>query len=112
MSNERPNAGQGLSSLRNLVQNTQVTEVWFNNKNVTLDGFTFVGCRFDNCTLYISSVHFEMHRCFLDSSNTIYYSSGTAKLIRLFNSRYSWTYEQIPMFAPVKHEDGTITITK
>ena len=112
MSDERTGGALGLSSLRDLVQTPPVKEVWFNGKSVTLDGFIFQGCRFDNCTLYVSSMNFEMHRCFLDNSNTIYYLGETAKLIRLFNGRYPWAYEHIPMFAPVRHEDGTITITK
>lgn len=88
----------------------EVSGAWFNGKSVKLDGFRFVGCRFDNCTLTISSVNFEIESCFIDGSSQIRYAGEVVKPIRLFNSRYDWVYEHMPFFAPTKNPDGTITI--
>ena len=100
----------GLGILGVLAQKPEVKDIWFHRKTVVLDGYKFVSCRFDGCQLNISSTHFEMHRCFLDESTTVYFAGNTVRLIRLFNSRYSWIYEKLPQFAPVRNDDGTITI--
>lgn len=97
---------------RPLLQNPEVKEVWFNNKTITLDGYTFTGCRFDNCTLNLSSSNFSIVRCYIDDSTQIYYSGEILKVIRLFNRQYDWFYKEAPIFAPKRNADGTITITR
>jgi len=96
--------------LASMLYKPEVNSAWFNGKEVKLDGFRFVGCRFDNCKLTISSTNFEIENCFIDKSSQIVYSGDIVKPIRLFNSRYDWTYENMPFFAPTKNPDGTITI--
>ena len=88
----------------------EINSAWFNGKEVNLDGFRFVGCRFDNCKLIISSTNFELENCFIDQSSQIVYGGDIVKPIRLFNSRYDWVYQHMPFFAPTKNIDGTITI--
>ena len=93
-----------------LLQRPEVRGTWYNRKVVKLDGYRFVSCRFDNCTLEVSSTNFELERCYIDSTTVVRYSGDIVKPIRLFNRVYDWIYQQIPYFAPVRHEDGTITI--
>lgn len=100
----------GLPPLSSLVQRPEVRDIWYNGKSLVLDGFTFLSCRFDNCDLHVASPHFEMRQCFLDENTRIFYRGNIVKLLRLFNSRYDWVYEEMPYFAPEKHDDGTVSI--
>ncbi|MEW8352662.1 MAG: hypothetical protein AB2665_02585 [Candidatus Thiodiazotropha sp.] len=88
----------------------EINGTWFNGKEVKLDGYKFIGCRFDNCKITVSSTNFEIEDCFIDEKTQIIYSGEIVKTIRLFNSRYEWIYEHAPFFAPTKNADGTITI--
>lgn len=98
-------AGQGL----NLRQ--RVNGLYYLNKKIVLDGYSFTGCRFDRCTLSISSTNFELSNCIIDDTCTIEYGVGLTKVIQLFNSRYPRAYEFFaPPFVPLRNEDGTITI--
>ncbi len=96
--------------LSQLARRPQLTGIWYNQKDVTLDGFNFVQCRFDNCNLYVSSANFEVHRCFFDDRTKIYYEGDVVKVLRLFNSRNPWVYDNHPFFAPERHENDTISI--
>ncbi len=88
----------------------EIKGTWFNNREVKLDGFRFVSCRFDNCKLTVTSTNFELERCYIDANTVILYGNEIVKPIRLFNSRYEWVYNTMPYFAPVRYQDGTITI--
>ena len=99
-----------LGLLSSLLVRPEIKDVWFNAKEVKLDGFLFVGCRFDNCTLILSSTNFEIENCYIDASTKISYAGEIIKPIQLFNSRYDWVYQNAPYFAPTKNADGTITI--
>lgn len=87
-----------------------VQGMWFNNRHVALDGYVFQSCRFDNCTLHISSGNFQFDRCHIDMSTTITYGATTLKVVKLFNSRNDWFYEHYPSLAPTRNHDGTISI--
>lgn len=87
-----------------------VKGLYYNGRSVTLDGYRFEGCRFDNCTLVVLSTNFELIDCVIDPTTSIQYSNDTAKIVKLFNSRHEWAYAQIPGLAPRRNSDGTITI--
>lgn len=110
MTDNNTNPGFGLGLLSTLGQRPRVNGAWYHNQEITIDGYTFVGCRFDNCTLRLSSTNFEFESCFIDGSTQIVYAGEIIKPIRLFNSRYQWVSEHMPYFAPVRNADGTITI--
>ena len=113
MSNNNDSSSQSQNTLgliAALMHKPELRDVWYNNKEVKLDGFRFVSCRFDNCRLVVTSSNFELEHCFLDSGTVVTYGSEIIKPIRLFTSRYEWFYENMPYFAPTRHEDGTITI--
>ncbi|MBM1143633.1 hypothetical protein GN155_007580 [Alcanivorax sp. ZXX171] len=96
--------------LSTMMNRPEVKGAWFNGKKIKLDGYRFIGCRFDNCTLTLSSTNFEIEDCFIDNSSLIEYAGEIVKPIKLFNSRYDWVYQNMPFFAPTKNSDGTITI--
>jgi hypothetical protein len=87
-----------------------VRGLYYNGKALKLDGYKFVGCRFDNCTLVVESPNFELMDCVVDQSTAIQYGVEPIKIIRLFNSRNEWIYANLPAFAPIRNPDGTITI--
>lgn len=109
MQEDSQNSG-GLSALSILARRHDVNNLWFNNKIVTLDGYTFNNCRFDSCRLNISSTNFEINRCHIDERTVINYSGEIVKVLRLFTCRYEWFYENSPYFTPDRHEDGTFSI--
>lgn len=94
-----------------LLYRPEVSSLYYNNKTITLDGYTFIGCRFDNCKLEVSSTNFDLINCIIDPSTQITYAPSVLKIIRLFMGRYNWAYTQFPQFVPVINADGTITIS-
>lgn len=100
----------GLPGLAALLQKPTLNSIWYNNKEVKLDGYKFSGCRFDNCTLILTSSNFELENCFIDESTRVQFGGQIVNAIKLFNSRSDWAYSNMPFFAPVKNVDGTITI--
>ncbi|MEQ4627640.1 hypothetical protein [Providencia manganoxydans] len=102
------------SVLGSIVPNDDLINVnglWYNQKSLHLDGYRFVGCRFDFCNLTISTTRFELIDCYIDGATLTYYSDEVLKVIKLFNSRNQTMYDRAPFFAPIKNNDGTITIT-
>ncbi len=93
-----------------LSQRPELRCVYFNAREFKIDGYKFVGCRFDKCKLHVTSANFEIENCIIDASTTILYGGEIVKIIRLFNSRAQWVYQQAPHFAPTLNADGTITI--
>jgi len=99
-----------LSGLMALLQKPEVKDMWFNKKEITLDGYRFVSCRFDQCRLFVSSSNFELEQCFISPDTVIVFGPEVVKPIRLFNRLNNWVYEKIPYFAPVRNQDGTISV--
>jgi hypothetical protein len=98
-------ASQGLNGRQ------KVEGLYYLNKKIALDGYSFDGCRFDRCTLSIASTNFELFNCIIDESCAIEYGVELTKVIQLFNSRYAKSYEFFaPPFVPLRNQDGTITI--
>lgn len=89
----------------------EVKQMWFNNKSLHLDGYKFIGCRFDRCRLEISSSNFELRNCLIDNDCILIYGRNISKVIRLFNNRVPLAFEKFPEFCPTRNNDGTITIT-
>jgi len=104
-----PAAAKGVT-LGSLFSAKEVSGLYFNRKTIHLDGYTFINCRFDNCTLQIATTDFELRDCVIDSSTIIEYSNNAVKVIKLFLSRYPWAYSQFPNFSPQRNSDGAITI--
>ena len=109
-----PSNEQGLASFASFVSalanRPQVTNVWFNDETVTLDGYSFRSCRFDNCELNVASTNFEIDKCFFDDKTVVVWRGEIIKVLRLFNRDSTRIYENLPKFAPERHENGTISI--
>ncbi len=89
----------------------KVVNLYFLNKKIVLDGYSFEGCRFDRCTLVVTTTNFDITNCVIDASCTIEYGSHVTKVIQLFNSAHPKAYEFFaPPFVPLRNPDGTITI--
>lgn len=84
--------------------------LWYNGKNVPLDGYSFVSCRFDNCNLHVASPNFEIRYCLIDRSSTVYYHGESVKILKLFNALRDTSYGEAQYLLPEWHENGTISI--
>lgn len=104
------NTKDSWNALAALLIKPAVSNVWYNNKEIKLDGYKFISCRFDSCNLVITSCNFELENCFISENTNIRFGNEVAKPIRLFNVKNESAYGKIPFFAPVRNIDGTITI--
>lgn len=98
--------------LASLWAKPEVRGLYYNGQVLQLDGYRFVGCRFDNCVLQVSSDNFEIIQCVIDKSTRIEYSTSISKVIKLFLGRYPWAFQHFPpFFIPTKNPDGSETIS-
>ena len=98
--------------LASLLGKPEVRGLYYNGQVLQLDGYRFIGCRFDNCVLRVASENFELIQCVIDPSTKIEYSKGIAKLLKLFLGRYSWAAGAFPaFFLPTRNADGSETIS-
>ncbi len=104
--------GTATNSLAALMSSRpEVNGMYYLRKKITLDGYSFIGCRFDGCTLEISTTNFDLINCIVDPSTSITYAPAVLKIIKLFTSRLTWAPQHFPGFVPTYNADGTITIT-
>ncbi|EOI6422902.1 hypothetical protein ACMU90_003460, partial [Vibrio cholerae] len=108
--NNIENLNNSLAGLMALLEKPIINSVWYNRKEVKLDGYKFVGCRFDGCTIVVTSANFELENCYIDDETVIKYGGDVVKTIKLYNCRNEYVIKNMPFFAPVKNDDGTITI--
>lgn len=101
-----------VGGLSRILRRPDVNGLYYNRQTLALDGYRFIGCRFDSCTLIVASPNFDLIRCVIDPSTTIQYGRSVMKIIQLFNSRFDWAYQHFPGFVPVRNDDGTITIAE
>lgn len=102
-----PNTLAGLTAL---FGHPVINGLWYHKKEVHLDGYKFQYCRFDECTLIVSTTNFQLDHCIVDAQTKILFGPIAAKPIRLYHLRHDWAYQQAPYFAPVRNEDGTISL--
>lgn len=87
-----------------------VRNQWFNNQEVTLDGWHFVSCRFDNCKIRICSAKFKMENCFIDEKTLVVINDEASNIVRMFHLRNKYMAENYPFYAPQHNEDGTFSV--
>ncbi|WP_156717531.1 hypothetical protein [Pseudomonas sp. FH1] len=108
----KPFAGlsaHGVSALEGLKM-PEMKHAYFNNKNLTLDGWRMVGCKFEKCTLNVSSSYFIIERCFVDSDTIVVWMEQSIKLVQLFHMRNDHMRNTKPEFSAIKHPDGSYSI--
>jgi hypothetical protein len=98
------------SPLEQFFSRPVVQGLYYNGKVIKLDGYKFVGCRFDNCTLMVDSANFEMLDCVIDPSTAVQYGVQALKIVKLFNAHNQWMHANFPMFAPKRNSDGSVNI--
>ncbi len=84
--------------------------LWFNGKEVHIDGYCFENCRFDNCQIISNSGNFQMVNCYIDNISTIMHGTSNVRVIQLFHRSNRDMSETNPIFVPKFNNDGTITI--
>lgn len=101
-----------VTELWNILQSAKPTiqGVWYNGKSFKIDGYRFVECRFDKCTLHLDSTEFELERCHISDDTTLVYGASSIRPIRMFLARLDMFDAVYPGFGPTRHPDGTITI--
>jgi hypothetical protein len=97
--------GEGLLSL---AARPQLYSVWYHRQNFHIDGYHFNRCRFDECILHLSSGNFEFTNCIISQDTTVVFQGNTIAIVRLFSRLLAW--QTTSPFAPIFHEDGTISI--
>lgn len=84
-----------------------VDGLWFNQKVVKLDGWSFVGCRFDNCKIIIETPYFSLKNCYIDSTNQIEFQGVILNAMKLLNLSPLSGFAQ---YQAHRNADGTISI--
>ncbi|HWX32036.1 MAG TPA: hypothetical protein VNZ53_31970 [Steroidobacteraceae bacterium] len=99
-----------LGALTKTLAKPSVQHLWYNEKSFSIDGYHFVECRFDKCTLYVNTGDFELTRCLIGPDTTVCFGGHLVNAIRLFNRVYPWAAEYFPLFVPTFESDGRISI--
>lgn len=87
----------------------QYQNQWFLNQELSLDGYSFVRCRFDSCTLYVRKGTFLLENCFFSSCRIIF-GDEAQKVTKLFTLFQQLTDKVTPTLAPTIESDHTISI--
>jgi hypothetical protein len=83
--------------------------MWFSDQEIAIDGYTFVRCRFDNCTIYVKKGTFSLERCFFGGCR-FNYQDESLRVVKLFNILLPTNARFWGALAPEFHEDGTLSI--
>jgi hypothetical protein len=89
----------------------EIKDVCYNSQKLVLDGYTYIGCRFENCSLEVASLNFDLIRCVFDASTEIKYSAAVADISQLFDRYYPWANQHFPaFFVPLQNYDKSMTV--
>ena len=95
----------------NIFSRPEIHDTHYRDETIALDGHVYVNCRFERCTLDISSANYDLIGCILDLSTTLTYRSSVADLLRFFDPAYPWANRHLPaFFVPMKNEEGAIVV--
>lgn len=61
--------------------------LWYDGKEVDLDGKTYENCRFDNCKLSIATGDIELIGCLIDDSTKLIIGDPASRIARLINRK-------------------------
>lgn len=84
---------------------------WYYRQTVVFDGFTFVRCRFDACTISVSRGLFLIEHCYFSGCQFIFADEalGTVRLYNILNPEMRLRH---PQLVPTYHEDGTLSVVR
>jgi hypothetical protein len=92
------------------LKNPVISNQWFHDQEIKLDGWHFKSCRFDNCSFRLDTPYFAFEDCFVDENSAMTLSHYLVDVIKLFHLRNKHVRETDPYFAPVFNVDGTFSI--
>lgn len=113
MSNDPNNANSLFpKTLASALNPKKVKGLWFSDKEITLDGYTFEECRFDNCQLHVSNAaNVNLISCYISDDSYFVFGQSALSAIKLFNCKTEWYYENSPSYVPHKDDKGRITLS-
>jgi hypothetical protein len=84
---------------------------WYNSQEISLDGFTFIRCRFDNCKFIVGRGAFKFEHCVVAGGSALY-SEEAGRIVRLYSQPAGQKSDlsRESLLRPVWHEDGTLSI--
>ncbi len=85
--------------------------LYYNSKKILIDGYKFVECRFDNCTLTAHTTSFEFYDCVFDSDTTVELGAELRKVIQLHN-QLGHDVEASDLYNATVSERGAVTISE
>ncbi|WP_193165255.1 hypothetical protein [Microbulbifer hainanensis] len=99
-------------ALSNALEPKKVNGLWFSEKEVYLDGYTFEECRFDNCKLHVANAeNVNLINCYISNDSYFVYGASALSAIKLFNCRTDWYYSNAPWYVPQRDAKGRITLS-
>jgi hypothetical protein len=107
------NTQEQLERVRQLLTNYQykIEGQWFYQQTLVIDGYAYVRCRFDNCHIHLRRGDFVLDHCYFGYC-TVWFWDDALTAIRLYNI-FSTPPDSFPdHIRPIKHEDGTVTVSK
>jgi hypothetical protein len=84
--------------------------LWYNEKVIPLQGYSFQSCRFDNCVIMVGSGRFELINCRIGNDCRFHYSDEIKNILKLFLLQKPWADQQFPGFTALQEPNGNITI--
>ena len=93
-----------------MVNMPEMRNALFRDKEITLDGWRFIGCKLQNCRIHVSSLFFVLDHCEIDNDCVVFFQGESVKIIQLWNKNSDWVRENYPAWAPRHNIDGTISI--
>lgn len=116
-STESEQAAQNAALLATYKNRVRVQGKWFSRSNVSLDGYEFESCRFDNCTIIIETGDFIMRNCFVAENNRVLMAHGARKAVSLLiyrlgqnNAVLKTILSGLEGLHPKIKQDGTISV--
>lgn len=112
MFSAEPEASDPMNYLAGLLaQNPYIYKnQWFFKQDVTLDGYAFENCKFEECRLVVEKGNFRLLNCAL-SGCIIFYSGDAQRTIQIFQSNIPPAMRSGgPALLPAVDAHGRITI--
>lgn len=81
----------------------------FIDRHFSLDGYRFVNCRFENCTLVTYRGTFELHHCWIDAATTRRFTADAQKCVQFYTYKDE-KLQVVPAFGPKVYPDGSVSI--
>ena len=109
--NSESQGGLLTRALTNTLAPKTVKGLWFEDRELSLDGYEFVECRFDSCRLHVNNAqNVTLQRCYISKDTHFIYGQSALSAIKLFNLKTDWYYENAAVYVPERDEKGRITL--